>query len=98
MLRENGIEPLIVEYLKKPLQLNELESISKKLKMPPEKFVRKNDNKYKKLDIDGSKMSDTEMFQAIIDYPRILERPIIISGDKAVIGRPPENILDLFQK
>ena len=98
MLRENGIEPLIVEYLKEPLQLNELESIAKKLKLPAKKFVRKNDKKYKELDIDSSKISDTEMLQTIIDYPRILERPIIISGNNAVIGRPPENILDLFQK
>ena len=98
MLRENGIEPLVVEYLKKPLKLNELKTIAKKLNMSPEKFVRKNDTKYKELNIDSNNISSTEMLQTIIDYPRILERPIIISGDHAVIGRPPENILVLLQK
>ena len=66
--------------------------------MSPEKFIRKNDTKYKELNIDSNNISSTEMLQTIIDYPRILERPIIISGDHAVIGRPPENILDLLQK
>ena len=98
LLRKNGINPLIVEYLKEPLESNELISISKKLKMSPVNFVRKNDAKYKELNIDETSISDAEMFQTIVDHPRILERPIIISGDNAVIGRPPENILDLFQK
>ena len=64
--------------------------------MSPKNFIRKNDTKYKELNINEQDISDDEMLKTIIDYPRILERPIIISGQKAVIGRPPENILDLF--
>ena len=96
LLRTKKIEPTIIEYLKKPLSLEELNSIAKKLNMSPKNFIRKNDTKYKELNIDEDKVGNDEMFKAIIDHPRILERPIIISGEKAVIGRPPENILDLF--
>ena len=96
LLRAKGIEPTIIEYLKKPLNLKELSSIANKLNMSPKEFVRKSDAKYKELNINEHDISNNELLKAIIDYPRILERPIIISGEKAVIGRPPENILDLF--
>ena len=96
LLREHNIEPTIIEYLKEPLSLKELKSISTKLALVPQYFLRKNDSRYKELELDQFNGTDNEMFKIIIANPRILERPIIISDNRAVIGRPPENILELF--
>ena len=96
LLREKGVEPNVIEYLKTPLGINELKSIKEKLKLNPKEFVRTNDVKYKELELEQFNGTDIELLQIIIDNPRILERPIITTSKKAVIGRPPENILDLF--
>ena len=82
--------------MKVPLSLGELKSIQNKLKLSPKSFMRKKDTKYKELNLEQFNGTDTELLQIIIDNPRILERPIIVSNLKAVIGRPPENILDLL--
>ena len=60
------------------------------------KFLRKNDIKYKELNLDEFNGTELELFEIIIQNPRILERPIIVSEEQAVIGRPPENILQLL--
>ena len=65
--------------------------IAEKLNLNPKEFLRKSDKKYKELSL-----SDSELFQLMSENPSIIERPIIISNNKAVIGRPPENILKLF--
>ena len=96
LLRENGIEPEIIQYLKTPLSIDELKSISNKLNLSPKDFVRKNDSKYKELKLSELDINDDEMLHVIAKSPRILERPIIVRGQEAVIGRPPENILKLF--
>jgi len=96
LLRNKNIDPIVVEYLKNPLSITELKSISCKLAMPPKEFVRKNDNRYKELNINEASVDDDEMFEFISQNPRIMERPIITCGEKAVIGRPPENILELL--
>ena len=96
MLRNNGIDVEIIEYLKKPITIEELKVIETKLKLNPKEFLRKNDTKYKELNLDKFDGTHEQLFEIIIQNPRILERPIIISGEKAVIGRPPENILKLL--
>ena len=96
LLKENSIEFEIVEYLKTPLTMQNLKSVSLKLGLSPKDFTRKNDSKYKELNLDRFNGTDEEMIEIIIKHPRILERPIITSKEKAVIGRPPENILKLL--
>ena len=96
MLREKGVEPKIIEYLKTPLGLGELNSIKNKLGLKPKEFMRTSDVRYKEIGLKQFHGTDAELLQIIIDNPRILERPIIVTDKKAVIGRPPENILDLF--
>ena len=96
LLRDNGVELKIIEYLKAPLTIKELKSISNKLKLSPKNFIRENDSRYKELDINKANTNDNQLFELIIENPRILERPIIVSGNNAVIGRPPENILSLL--
>ena len=96
LLRENGIEPEIVEYLKTPLQKKELQMISNVLGLRPASFIRRNENDYKENGIAEYLDNDKKVFQYIEKYPKILERPIVISSGKGVIGRPPSNVLGLI--
>ena len=96
LLREHGVEPEIVEYLKTSLSPSEIKTLKSKLGIPITDFLRKNDSKYKELNLNVFNKSEDELIQIVIENPRILERPIIVSDGKAVIGRPPENILNLF--
>jgi len=96
ILQEKGVELIIIEYLKNPLTLSELESISQKLNMQPRQFMRKNEDAYKTGNLADATLSNKDLFQAIINHPRLLERPIAISQNSAAVGRPPENVLVLL--
>ncbi len=85
----------IVEYLKTPPSQEELASVLQKLKIPASKLIRKTEAIYKE-HYKGKALSEEEWIVAMIENPKLIERPIVIKGDKAVIGRPPENIEDLF--
>ena len=96
LLKESGVEFTIVEYLKNPLNRNEILSLSSKLDMAPSRFVRKNEASYKENNF-GEILNDNEaMAEAIEKFPKIMERPIAVKGKKASIGRPPENVLTLL--
>lgn len=96
LLKDKGMEPNIIEYLKNPLRKDELQKISNRLGLRPKDFVRKNENDFKENDLGKDIENDKKMFEAMEAYPKIIERPIVTSGSKAVIGRPPENILKLM--
>ena len=97
LLKENGIEPKIIEYLKTPLAINELKDLSKMMGLRPKEFVRQNEIEFKNNDLIQFLDNDNVLFQAMANYPKIMERPIIVRGNKAVIGRPPENGLTLLK-
>ena len=97
LLKENGIEPKIIEYLKTPLAINELKDLSKMMGLSPKEFVRRNETEFKDNDLIQFLDNDNVLFQAMANYPKIMERPIIVRGNKAVIGRPPENGLTLLK-
>ena len=97
LLKENGIEPKIIEYLKTPLAINELKDLSKMIGLRPKEFVRRNEKEFKDNDLIQFLDNDSVLFQAMANYPKIMERPIIVRGNKAVIGRPPENGLTLLK-
>ena len=86
----------IIEYLKEPLKKEDLISVSKKLNMKLFDFIRKTESGVKKELIGINENDDDKILELILKYPMALERPIVIFGDRAVIGRPPENIYDLF--
>ena len=96
ILRDRGIEPNIVEYLKTPLQKDELKKISTSLGLRPKEFVRKNERDFKERSMVGDLENDDKIIKAMAAYPKIIERPIVVFKDKAVIGRPPENVLELL--
>ena len=87
----------IVEYLKEPLEKEDLVFIFRKLNMKPFNLIRKGDSKVKKELIGINKNDDDKIIELLLKFPRALERPIVIFGNRAVIGRSPEKIHDLFE-
>jgi arsenate reductase (glutaredoxin) len=95
LLKGSGIEPEIVEYLKTPLNHQELEQILKKLDVGAHEILRTKEPEFLSLNIDVK--DDSAVLSAIITYPKILERPIVVTDTQAVIGRPPDNIYKLIE-
>jgi arsenate reductase len=95
IIKEKGKEVNIIEYLKTPPTKNELIAIIKKLGIPARDLVRKSEQDYKD-HFKGKDLSDEEWIEAMVKYPKLIERPIVINGDKAVIGRPPEKVLEIL--
>lgn len=96
LLQERGIEPRIVEYLKTPPSKAELEQIISRLGIKPEQLVRKGEDVYKSK-FAGKTLTDKQWIAALHENPILIERPIVIKGTRAVIGRPPENVLELIE-
>jgi len=96
LLEQHGISPDIVEYLKTPPSIEELKTILKKLKMKPRELMRTKEAVYKEKKLDNPKLSDDALIKAMHNDPILIERPIVIYGARARIGRPPEEVLDLF--
>jgi arsenate reductase len=96
LLQEHGIEPKVVEYLKDPPTASELKTIIAKLGIKPEQLVRKGEDVYKS-NYAGKTLTDAQWVEAMVKNPILIERPIVVSGSRAVIGRPPGNIETLLR-
>ena len=96
LLEQSGVEFTKVEYLTNPLNRNEILSLSNKLGMAPSGFVRKNETSYKENNFGEILNDDEAMAEAMEKFPKMMERPIAVKGKKAIIGRPPENVLTLL--
>jgi len=93
---EKQVHPLkVVEYFKTPFSFQELSEIITKLNITPLELVRKNETIWKE-QFKGKEMTDDEIVQAMVDNPKLIERPIAITIKGAVIGRPPEKVLELI--
>lgn len=95
-MRDHGIEPEIVEYLQNPPSVAELETVLKMLEMEPRGLIRRREKEYKELGLADEGTSRQELIRAMVDHPRLIERPVAISGDRAVLGRPTEKVLELL--
>jgi len=95
-LRDNGIEPTIIEYLKDIPTGDILKDLAAKLGKHPNEFVRKGETDFKENNLQETLDNDRALIAAMTHFPKIIERPIVVKGDKAVIGRPPENVLELM--
>lgn len=94
-LQEKGVEYTIVEYLKDIPTKEELKNVISKLGIQPEDLIRKGEDEYKD-NFKGKKLTDDQWIDAMVKYPKLIERPIVLKGDKAVVARPTERILDLL--
>ena len=95
LLKENGVEPQVVEYLKELLTTEDLRQLIGFLGFEPLALVRKNEAVWKE-QFKGKKLSDNEVIKAMVENPKLIERPIVVKQKKAVLGRPPENVLKLI--
>lgn len=96
LIEEKGIQPEVVEYLKTPLSVAELQSVVQKLGVNVRDIIRTKEAQYKETGLDNQALNDAEIFQILADTPKLIERPIVVKGEQAVIGRPPENVLALL--
>lgn len=94
-LNERNVNFEVVEYLKTPPNKEELKELIQLLGIKPEALVRKNEDIYKELFAD-KKMTSAKWISAMVKYPKLIERPIVLNGDKAIIGRPVELILTIL--
>ena len=90
-----GIEARIVEYLKTPPSRDELCAVLQKLGMKASELVRRGEEEYKQ-HYAGRTLTEDEWLDALIEHPILIERPIVVRGDHAVVGRPPEKVLELL--
>ena len=96
LLEGKGVKPKIVEYLKEPPSAAELKAILKKLGLAPRELMRRKEPPYAALKLDNAKLSDDALVKAMIENPVLIERPIVVNGAKAALGRPPEDALKIL--
>lgn len=95
ILEESGKDFEIREYLKEPLNKNELKALLKKLDIKPEELVRKNEKIWKE-EYKAKNLNDSQIIEAMVENPKLIERPIVETEDQAVVGRPPSDIQKLL--
>lgn len=96
LLEENGIAPKIVLYLESPPGKAEIKALLKKLGINARELLRKGEDAYKEYGLQDASLSEDKLIAAMFDAPKLIERPIVVKGNKAVLGRPPENVLSLL--
>jgi arsenate reductase len=96
LLKNEGRDPRPVEYLKEPPTAKTLDAILDMLGMEPRDLMRKKEKEYKEAGLDNPELSRAELITAMIEHPRLIERPIVIANGKAAIGRPPEKVLEIL--
>lgn len=96
MLKGKGLKPKVVEYLKEPPTAKELDEILKKLGLEPEQIVRTKEEAYATSGLKNPNLSRAEKIAILVKNPILIERPIVVNGGKAALGRPPEKVLEVF--
>jgi arsenate reductase (glutaredoxin) len=96
LLVEQGIEPEIVDYLKTPPDRATLEALIAMLGIRPRDLLRTGEAEYRELGLSDPELSDEHIVQAMVDHPKLIERPIVVQGGQARIGRPPERVLEIL--
>lgn len=96
LLRERGVDPKVVEYLKTPPSVQELDAILKKLGIEPRALMRKNEAAYEQAGLADPALTRAQLIAAMVANPSVIERPIVVNGARAAVGRPPENVLEIL--
>ena len=96
LLEDRGLTPTIVRYLETPLSAGQLQELLGKLGISARQLLRTGEDEYKTLGLSDPQLTDAQLIAAMVSQPKLIERPILVVGDKAVIGRPPETILEIL--
>lgn len=96
LLEARGIEPRIVEYLKNPPDRATLAALLRKLGIPARELVRHGEPEFTQLGLDAAEASEDQLLDAMATHPKLIQRPIVVAGRQARIGRPPEAVLEIL--
>jgi len=96
LLQEREFDTEVVLYLESPPSVSELEDILNMLGLEPRELMRKGEAEYKELGLADQNLSREQLLNAMVSHPRLIERPVVIAGHQAAIGRPPENVLNIL--
>ncbi|MDP3816019.1 arsenate reductase (glutaredoxin) [Pseudomonas sp.] len=96
LLEERGLTPSIVRYLETPPDAEQLQELLRKLGLGPRQLLRSGEEEYQQLNLANPALTDAQLIEAMAKHPKLIERPILIVGDRAVVGRPPEKILEIL--
>ena len=93
LLENQGIQPEVIEYLKTPPDKDTLRSLLKSLDIGPRELMRTNEKEYREANLSDPNLSQEDLLDALIQHPILMQRPIVVVGKKAAIGRPPDSVL-----
>ncbi len=96
LIQQHGGKVKIIDYLKNPLSADEICLLLKKLQLGPRDLMRKGEAAYKENHLGEAWLQEADLIAAMVEFPILIERPIVVKGEKAIIGRPPENVLALL--
>lgn len=97
LLQQQGVQPEVVLYLETPPDAQTLKALLKKLGMSSAReLMRRKEDLYKSLELAEPSLSEDQLIQAMVEHPKLIERPIVIKGEQARLGRPPEAVLEII--
>lgn len=96
ILEQRGLQPQIVRYLDEPLNAETIAELLNKLGLSARELLRKGEDDYKALNLADTSLSEAQLIAAMASHPKLIERPILVVGERAVVGRPPERVLELL--
>jgi arsenate reductase len=96
LIEEKGLTPTIIRYLESPPDTAEISDLLMKLGISARALLRKGEQDYKDQNLKNTQLSEAELIDAMATHPKLIERPIVVKNNKAILGRPPENVLDLI--
>jgi arsenate reductase len=97
LLERQGVEPQVIEYLKTPLNADQIAELLDLLGLQPSELMRSNEAEYRELGLDDPGLSRAQLIQAMVEHPRLIQRPIVVSRGRAALGRPPERVLEILE-
>ena len=96
LLEARGLTPTVVRYLDTPLDASQIRGLLAKLNIGARQLLRSGEDEYKALNLADASLSEAQLIDAMAAHPKLIERPVLVVGDKAVIGRPPEKVLEIL--
>lgn len=96
LLEQRGLNPIVIRYLETPPTASELKQILARLGLAPRQLLRSGEEEYKSLGLSNPALTDAELIDAMVAHPKLIERPILVTDQMAVIGRPPEKVLEIL--
>ena len=96
LIKNQGLEPDVVLYLETPLSAQTIATLLKKLGISARQLLRRGEQAYKEQNLADNSLSEAQLIEAMVEFPKLIERPIVVSGDRAIIGRPPEQVMEIL--